>query len=402
MLIKLVLFVALFVLSQICYQYAFSLSNSENLILQYQVTVVENSTMTATHMMKFYDPEATNTSIEEQVDYFCKIYSISASDCDAAQQDVKARITQVNSPVMKIDNNNQIYRLDTIWILWWQGWDQAPPIVLKCLQSWHHHHSPLQWNIILLDKNNIGNFIDLKKVVSEQVQNLMSLTALSDVIRWLLLYEYGGVWVDSTVFCHRPITSWLNITFIGSCNDYDSSGNLSNCYVTENVNMPTNYDELDKNPFDQINNNFTSVGFYAISNRRNDLFIDKSLSLRFCTFFLVSIRKGYIASMMIEAIRNYWYKRPQENFYFWLNLLFTELLNSNSKFNELWNAVDSPNQYYCNRIHYFQSKFGDNMTNEMHYWLNNPDVPISKLTHKYNATRVESLQSVFNYLLASD
>ena len=280
-------------------------------------------------------------------------------------------------------------------MLWWQGWDQAPPIVLKCLESWHYHHSPLEWNIILLDKNNIANFIDLNKAISEQVIKLMSIISLSDVIRWMLLYEYGGVWVDATLFCHKPLTSWLNLTYIiDNTSDCKSSEGFSSCYATDHQN-----EDLIAKPVTAIE----ATGFFSISNRLTyDLFENSDKFLMYCSFFLVSIKKGYIASRMIEAIKKYWIKRPKESFYFWQYFLFRNLYATDSKFNELWNAVDSPNQEYYYRIHYLQTELFKALNDDMRIWLCHPDVPFSKLTYKYEElnTTIQDEPTVFEYLLA--
>src|SRR5262249_56262769 len=34
--------------------------------------------------------------------------------------------------------------------------------------------------------------------------------ALSDVVRIELLHRFGGIWVDSTVYCLRPLDGWLD------------------------------------------------------------------------------------------------------------------------------------------------------------------------------------------------
>ena len=45
--------------------------------------------------------------------------------------------------------------------------------------------------------------------------NSRTLTAasLSDILRISLLHEFGGVWVDATVYCNRPIDEWLPPVF---------------------------------------------------------------------------------------------------------------------------------------------------------------------------------------------
>ncbi len=44
---------------------------------------------------------------------------------------------------------------NTIWITWFQGWDNAPEISQKCLESWKHYNP--DWNI---EDNSKSNQID--------------------------------------------------------------------------------------------------------------------------------------------------------------------------------------------------------------------------------------------------
>lgn len=92
-----------------------------------------------------------------------------------------------------------------IYITWFQGWDQAPPIALECLSSWKHYNP--DWDIVQLDWKSIEPV--LEKVV-DGIPKDMTLQALSDLVRILLL-EDGGVWVDATTWCHRPLSDWLDL-----------------------------------------------------------------------------------------------------------------------------------------------------------------------------------------------
>lgn len=84
--------------------------------------------------------------------------------------------------------------------MWLQGLDNAPLVVRKCYQSWQKHNAG--WHPVFLDENNISDYITLKNTgVLQQ--------AFSDIVRINLLAKYGGVWVDATCFCNRPLDEWL-------------------------------------------------------------------------------------------------------------------------------------------------------------------------------------------------
>ena len=47
-----------------------------------------------------------------------------------------------------------------IYILWYQGFDEAPDLVNKCVKSWKYYNP--DWNIILLDETNYDKYTDIK------------------------------------------------------------------------------------------------------------------------------------------------------------------------------------------------------------------------------------------------
>jgi hypothetical protein len=94
--------------------------------------------------------------------------------------------------------------IKNIFILWFQGFEQAPEIVKNCLNSWIHYNP--DWKVIQLDSSNLHEWIDN---IEDLKKEGMLLCHLSDMIRMLLLHKYGGVWVDSTLFCNRSLSTWL-------------------------------------------------------------------------------------------------------------------------------------------------------------------------------------------------
>ncbi len=92
----------------------------------------------------------------------------------------------------------------TVWILWYQGWENAPELAKRCLRSWQYHNPG--WTIRTLDGENLSAYIDLSDLALPMERNL---TWLSDLVRMNLLRTHGGVWVDATTFCRRPLDQWL-------------------------------------------------------------------------------------------------------------------------------------------------------------------------------------------------
>lgn len=87
-----------------------------------------------------------------------------------------------------------------VWCCWWQGTENMPDIVKMC-NTRLRQLIPGQAELIMLTAENYRDFVTLPTWVLEKFEaGKMSITALSDILRVALLAEYGGFWIDSTVF----------------------------------------------------------------------------------------------------------------------------------------------------------------------------------------------------------
>jgi hypothetical protein len=91
-----------------------------------------------------------------------------------------------------------------IFMLWQQGWNAAPPLVRACADSWQRHNP--DWQLHLLDSEILA---DLAPDLLLYDTPAISRPAQSDIVRLELLRRHGGVWADATLFCTRPLDSWL-------------------------------------------------------------------------------------------------------------------------------------------------------------------------------------------------
>jgi Capsular polysaccharide synthesis protein len=93
-----------------------------------------------------------------------------------------------------------------IWTCWLQGRPEAPELVRKCLESWETRNPA--WDFRCLDADMIARYVDLNAHVDLKKQTITA-ASVSDILRLLLLNEYGGVWVDATAYCNVPLDDWL-------------------------------------------------------------------------------------------------------------------------------------------------------------------------------------------------
>jgi len=93
----------------------------------------------------------------------------------------------------------------TIWFLWFQGLENAPPVVRMCHESWVSRNPG--WRVITLDAATLGAFTPVR--YSEGNIARLTLQHRADLLRLDLLARHGGVWADATCFCVRPLDEWL-------------------------------------------------------------------------------------------------------------------------------------------------------------------------------------------------
>ncbi len=86
-----------------------------------------------------------------------------------------------------------------IWFYWSESLENAPKIVRICLKSIKKHIPGM--DVITLDKNSVKKYIKLPKHILKKYEDGTICEAhFSDIVRVNLLNEYGGLWLDSTVF----------------------------------------------------------------------------------------------------------------------------------------------------------------------------------------------------------
>lgn len=89
------------------------------------------------------------------------------------------------------------------WSCWWQGEEQAPDIVKMCFES-HRRFLPQNVNYIIVTSDNYQQYIDVPDFIINKVSDgSITFTTFSDILREMLLYKYGGIWFDATVYLHN-------------------------------------------------------------------------------------------------------------------------------------------------------------------------------------------------------
>lgn len=117
-------------------------------------------------------------------------------------------------------------------MLWFQGWDRAPDLCLQMLETWRLYNPG--WEIRTISRKEIPSLLGESYAKYQNLRQHMSLgdklglsieqrllyggpngdgiippASESDLLRLYLLVKYGGVWVDATNLCRRPLDAWL-------------------------------------------------------------------------------------------------------------------------------------------------------------------------------------------------
>ncbi len=92
-----------------------------------------------------------------------------------------------------------------VFVFWWQGIDKnTPELVRACINSVKQNFASNE--VVILTKQNLSNYLTLPNYILEKVESgEITLTHFSDIIRVSLLYEYGGIWLDATIYQTKPI-----------------------------------------------------------------------------------------------------------------------------------------------------------------------------------------------------
>jgi len=175
----------------------------------------------------------------------------------------------------------------TIWILWLQGWDNAPWLPQQVAQSWRVKNPG--WNIILVSESNLKEYVN---EIDYMYKDSISPQAKSDIVRLALLNKHGGVWADATLLCLQPLDSWI-----------EESIEASNFWMYHG----------------------TGAGMDIMQGP--------------ASWFIVSKQASYIINKWKASCDEYWKERSSTDNYFWMDALFKDLYNNDSEFKRQWDAV---------------------------------------------------------------
>lgn len=225
---------------------------------------------------------------------------------------------------------------NVIWCLWFQGFDKAPFIVQKCLETWQKNNPT--WQVNLLNENNLNDYLDFNLCDTRLMR--LGKAQLSDLVRLKLLREYGGVWVDSTCFCMQPLDEWLDDCLTSGFFAFCNPGRdrlMSNWFIAATPNHP-----IITKLYNQLYNYFATNKYRNVNQARYMRLLKRVLSKN------TKVTKYWFHPLFTKVLKLY----P----YYIFHYIFTELVNNDAECKKLWQSTpklnaDNPHKI-VKTIHY--------------------------------------------------
>lgn len=88
-----------------------------------------------------------------------------------------------------------------IWCCWWQGVESMPELVKMCHTRLKQVIPKDKAELHIITFDNYLDYVDIPEhIVKKFNDGIVTMTTMSDVLRFCLLERYGGYWLDATVF----------------------------------------------------------------------------------------------------------------------------------------------------------------------------------------------------------
>ena len=109
---------------------------------------------------------------------------------------------------IQTDNNECEIKHDfpsaPIWVCWLQGEELMPDLCRVCMKSLRSHAG--SHPVIIITEHNFRNYCYIPQYIISKYRNgIIKPAHFADIIRTCLLYENGGLWIDSTIFVKEDL-----------------------------------------------------------------------------------------------------------------------------------------------------------------------------------------------------
>lgn len=140
------------------------------------------------------------------------------------------------SSFAEVEDDSRNYSPDPdekIFSIWFQGEQDAPPLVQACWRSIRKHCTQ---ELVVLDEKTVFDWIKLPDyVVKKWKAGKIRPAHFADICRIELLYQHGGLWLDATDYVFAPMPQWLLdqdfFVFLSGEKQRGSYSFIQNCFI---------------------------------------------------------------------------------------------------------------------------------------------------------------------------
>ena len=218
-----------------------------------------------------------------------------------------------------------------LWLLWLQGWNEAPLVARACLESWRRLNPA--WEVRAIDGPGVAQYLS-PPVFAQIAAVPKEPEAFADQIRIELLHAHGGVWADATAMCATPLDHRLPQRM--------------------------------------------RTGFFAFARPTPDRII--------ASWFLAAAVPCNIVAKWRASVAAYWTEREYRDDYFWFHKLFGTLYDEDQSFRSDWDATPSLPARHAFHFAPEDSRLTEAATPDQRAALASPPSPVFKLTHKISTS----------------
>jgi len=131
-----------------------------------------------------------------------------------------------------------------IWTAWFQGLENAPDLVKRCIGSFSKVKNK---KVIILTKDNWKEYIHIPDIIVDRLnKGGMTYTSFSEVVRLQILSTYGGLWLDATVYIDKEIPEdlfSLNVLSLKGVKEF-ADGESTKLFPVYFMNVPYAYEPI--------------------------------------------------------------------------------------------------------------------------------------------------------------
>lgn len=271
--------------------------------------------------------------------YFKFVNNLLKKDFENVDKLMSPKLENLNCTKLKSEYSKKI------WVMWWQGLDEAPEIVKSCINRMKKIFG--ERKVIVVDKSNYKRYTNLSVELQEKYnQKEIPFPFWSDIIRFNLLKNNGGVWIDSTVLLSNKI----------------------------------------------LDLNIQEEKFFSINTGKNYRFISDGK----WTGWMIGGEKNLALFSYVDLFYQLYYKNHNKIIdYYLLDYVIFHYYNNNEKFKKI---VDNQEKKWKNFefINNLFKPFSKNLIIKFH---NNIEFSVQKLTYKNKMPRRLNKNALYNFII---